>query len=264
LVRRPLRFLSGVLLATLLAACGGGPTAQPDATDRPTASVAGPRDWQLVWFSDSGAWGVASDWAKRIEQVAGVHVDVYDYIDYGSGSADKVLGRLRSDTALRKQVAGAEVIVLYASNYDVPLDVQKACLSMTSTKPPRPLTAAMLQPYRDKLTAIYDEVFALRRGRPTIVRALDLYVPVVAKWRSAGVYDACSAGWLASAKVNAEVAAAHGVPVASLYDVFNGPRHDRDPVKRGLIAPDGLHTTDKAQALILRALDALGYEPITP
>lgn len=255
-----------VLLALLLAACGGQSAEHADTTTAPTTGASAAATWQLVWFSDSGAWGVASDWAKRIGQVEGVQVQVFDYIGYGGAgsSATDMVARVRSDQVVRKQLAGAEVIVLYASNYDVPLDYQKACLSMASHKTPEPLTPAVLQLYRDKLTAIYDEVLSLRRGRPTIVRALDLYAPMGARWRAAGVYDACTAGWVANARVNAQVAAAHGVKVASLYKAFNGPRHDRDPVRRGLIASDGLHTTDKAQALILRTLDALGYEPITP
>lgn len=135
---------------------------------------------------------------------------------------------------------------------------------MASRRPPEPLTAAVLQRYRDKLTATYDQVLSLRRGRPTIVRALDLYAPMVARWRAAGVYDACTAGWVANTRVNAEVATAHGVKVASLYQAFNGPRHDRDPVQRGYIGPDGGHTSTRGKAVILRTLDALGYEPITP
>lgn len=262
--------LVGLVLAVLVAACGGAGKggSQSGAQDRPTptATTGGAPTWELVWFSDSGAWGVASDWAKRIERIEGVHVEVFDYIGYGGAgsSATDMLQRVTSDEVVRKQLAGAEVIVLYASNYDVPLDYQKACMSMASRTPPRPLTPAVLQRFRDKLTGIYDEVLALRRGRPTILRALDLYAPMVAQWRAAGVYDACTAGWVANTRVNAEVAAAHGVRVASLYQAFNGPRHDRDPVRRGYIGPDGGHTSTRGKAVILRTLDGLGYEPITP
>lgn len=254
------------MLAALIvagtAACGAEPVARHTSGPHPTPESG---HWELVWFSDSGAWGVASDWAKRIGERNGVDVEVFDYVGYGSwGSAENVLARVTSDAAVRKQIAGAEVVVVYGSNYDVPRDYQRACMSMSSRKQPAPLTDEVLRPFRDKLGAIYDEVFALRRGRPTVVRALDLYAPLVGRWRSAGVYRSCNAGWAANARVQAEVAADHRVPVASLYDAFNGPRHDRDPVKRGYIGPDGGHTSTEGKAVILRTLDALGYAPITP
>lgn len=261
--------LAWLVLVLLLAACGGGGDGRrgtnPAAGASATSTSPGAPTWQLVWFSDSGAWGVASDWAERIGKAQGVDVQVIDYIGYGSwGSAESVLARVTSDKAVRRQLADAEVVVVYGSNYDVPLDYQRACMSLASRKQPAPLTRRVLQPFRDKLNRIYDEVISLRAGQPTIIRALDLYAPMVATWRSAGVYRACSAGWAATARVQSEVAAEHGVPMASLYDAFNGPRHDLDPVKRGFIGPDGGHTSTRGKTVILRTLDALGYEPVTP
>lgn len=245
---------AGVLVA--VAACGGGsPTA-----GRPS-STPGDKTWQLVWFSDSGAWGVAADWAKRIEQAHGVHVEVFDYIGYGGlGSSRRVLDRIRGDERLRAQIRGAEVVMVYASPDDLPLDLQKACLSESSTVPPGPLTAAELQPFRDQMTAIFDQVLELRRGKPTLMRSLDLYVPVVASWRKAGVFRACTAGHEAITAVQHEVAAAHGVPLVSMYDAFNGPRHTEDPVTKGYIGPDGIHTTTMGKSVILDAFDATGYD----
>jgi lysophospholipase L1-like esterase len=245
-----------VAVLVLVAACGGS------SSPRAHSSVDTPKDtWQLVWFSDSGAWGVASDWAKRIEQAHGVHVEVFDYIGYGGlGSASRLLARVREEDPLRKQIAGAEVVLLYASADDLPLDHDKACLSLSSTVPPRPLTAEVLQPFREQLTAIFDEVVTLRDGRPTLIRSLDLYTPALAGWRKAGTGRACTAGWSAVAAVQREVATAHDVPLVSLYDAFNGPRHDQDPVAKGYIAADGIHTTAEGRSVILSALDATGYD----
>jgi hypothetical protein len=245
-----------VAVLVLVAACGGS------SSPRAHSATSTQKDtWQLVWFSDSGAWGVASDWAKRIEQAHGVHVEVFDYIGYGGlGSVSALLARVRDEKPLRKQIAGAEVVMIYTSPDQLPLDYEKACLTTSSTVRPRPLTAETLQPFREQLTTIFDEVVKLRDGRPTLMRSLDLYVPVVATWRKAGVYDACTADWSAFADVQREVAAAHDVPLVSMYDAFNGPRHDQDPVTKGYIGPDGIHTTAAGKSVILGALDATGYD----
>jgi lysophospholipase L1-like esterase len=243
-------------LLVLVTACGGGSTT---TSSSPSASAA-PR-WQMVWFSDSGAWGIAADWAKAIEQAHGVKVEVFDYIGYGGlGSVSKVLARVRDDDRLRKQLAGAEVVMLYASADDLPLDFQKACLSMTSTRRPRPFTDQTVAPFRERLTQLFDEVVRLRSGRPTLMRSLDLYVPVVADWHKAGVYRPCSRALQGVAAVQREVAAAHDVPLVSMYAAFNGPRGDQDPVQKGYVAPDGIHTTAAGKAVILAAIEATGYQ----
>jgi hypothetical protein len=245
--------------ALVLAGCGTG---SKDEAETATS----PDQWELVWFSDSAAWGVASDWARTIERKLDVQVEVFDYIAYGSGGAANLLERIESTPTLQEQIAGAEVVVIYAATQSsgIPRRAEAVCMSRSRDRPASAgrLSQEELKPYRDILTKIYDRVFQLRGGEPTIVRALDLYVPVIADWRKAGIYRGCTAGWEAAADTHRQVAAGFGVPMASLYDAFNGPNHNRDPVARGLIGPDGVHTSTKGQALILATLDALGYEPV--
>lgn len=253
-------FAAAVVLSVVLAGCATG-------SEDKAENAASADQWQLVWFSDSAAWGVASNWASTIEKQLDVKVQVFDYIAYGSGGAANLLDRIESDAAVRKQIAGAEVVVIYAAaqSSGIPRAHEAVCMSRSRDKPAKAgrLSQDELRAYRGMLTSIYDRVFQLRGGEPTIVRAMDLYVPVIADWRKAGVYRDCTAGWEAAANTHRDVAAEFGVPMASLYDAFNGPNHDRDPVARGLIAPDGIHTSEKGQALVQATLDALGYEPVT-
>ena len=260
-MRRATRWVAAmVAMAMVLAGCAAGSEDKPE-------NATSPDEWQLVWFSDSAAWGVAADWAKVIEKKFDVTVEVLDYIAYGSGGAATLLDRIESTPSVRKEIAGAEIVVIYAAaqSSGIPRAHEAVCMSRSRDKPASAgrLSQKELRTYRGMLTSIYDRVFQLRGGQPTIVRAMDLYVPVIADWRKAGVYRDCTAGWEAAANTHRDVAAGYGVPMASLYDAFNGPNHDRDPVARGLIAPDGIHTSTKGQALVQATLDALGYEPVT-
>jgi hypothetical protein len=47
--------------------------------------------------------------------------------------------------------------------------------------------------------------------------------------------------------------------MASMYDAFNGPDHDQDPVAKGYIGDDGEHCSDAGKAAQVDVLDALGY-----
>jgi lysophospholipase L1-like esterase len=133
---------------------------------------------------------------------------------------------------------------------------------LTPREPPNLRTEAAWEPYREDLRDIYDRIFELRDGQPTIVRAMDLYLPVLAPLREAGIGAEClSELELFSAAVH-RVAEEYGVPTASMLDEFNGPGHDQDPAERGLIGSDGIHTSAAGQAVMVDVLDSLGYEPV--
>lgn len=236
------------------AACGGPGETVMDTTE----------PWDLVWFSDSGGFGVAELWAERIEEDLGVEVRVNDR-SAGGLAATTVLDSIEDDSKLRELLAEAEVIVIYGnprgSGYP---DEMETCVS-TSTAPrdpPRRYSAEDFDPYRDVLTSIYEIVFDLRGGEPTIVRAIDLYNPVIADWRTAGIEDECTADWEMWARTIREAADEYRVPTASMFDAFNGPGHDEDPREKGFIGPDKEHTSDKGKAAMVEVLHGLGYDPV--
>jgi hypothetical protein len=246
-----------LICALLAAGCGTSSAAELDTSE----------PWDLVWFSDSGGWSTADRWAERIEQTMGVEVEVHDYA-IGGLSASTLLGFLTADqSSYRNLVANAEVIVIYGnpegsgSTSDI-----GTCVSTSTARrdPPVRYSAADFEPYEEVLRSIYDAVFELRAEKPTIVRAIDLYSPVIADWREAGIEDGCTAAWEAWSDAMRTVAVEYGVAFASMYDDFNGPDHDEDPRQKGYIASDLQHTTPEGQAAQLEVLHRLGYEPIMP
>jgi lysophospholipase L1-like esterase len=97
-----------------------------------------------------------------------------------------------------------------------------------------------------------------------IVRAFDAYNPLYSVWREHGVYNECMRCWENYNETIHQAAAAHNVPIAHVYDAFNGSNHDEDPREKGYIGYDGIHTSDQGKQVIADLLRDLGYEPVAP
>lgn len=223
--------------------------------------------WDLVWFSDSTGWGVADLWGERIAEELGVEVRVHDYAT-GNLSASLVRTWIEAeDSVHRESVAEAEIIVIFGNPIGSGDTSDIGTCVSTSTAPrdpPQRYTAEDFMPYGDLLVSIYETVFDLRKGQPTIVRAIDMYNPVIADWREAGIEAGCTAGWEAFSQTIRDAAAEFGVPTASMFVAFNGPNHDEDPREKGFIGSDKQHTTDQGKAAMVEVLHALGYDPTNP
>lgn len=269
------RLVAGSIVLAMLAGCSPSSSAQPSsvqpASPQPTAASSLPAAsplpgeyWDLVWFSDSSAT-VAELWAARIEDVTSVKVTVHDFWGPAIRGSASFIADLTEVEAVAEAIAGAEVIGLYANPaLTVAGDaLADACRSGDPTgDPPRVFTEADFDEYADLLRFIYRRILELRQGQPTVIRAVDLYVPVISGWRAAGIEQACTASWEAWTSAARRVASEYGVPMASMYDAFNGPDHDQDPVAKGYIGDDGEHCSDAGRAVQVDVLDALGYDAI--
>jgi hypothetical protein len=245
------------VMVMLLAACGTSDASRLDTSE----------PWDLVWFSDSGGWGVAEAWADLIEESQGVEVRVHDHA-VGGLSAVSLRDMLSNDySPIRDEVAGAEIVVVYGNpEGSGTTDDMGTCVSTSTARrdPPQRYGVADFAPYEEVLREIYDVIFELRDGRPTIIRAVDLYSPVIADWRAAGIAEECTAAWEIWSQSIRETGAEYAVPTASMFDAFNGDEHDEDPREKGYIGSDGQHTLPAGQAVQAETLHALGYGPIVP
>ena len=247
--------VAALTVALVLSGCGGT-DAELD-TDEP---------WDLVWISDSMGAGVAQGWADRIAEAEGVEVRVHNHTT-GLLSLVEVRDWLDDRTALRDEVAAAEIIVAYGNplGTGMPADVG-TCVSTSTTPrdPPNVYSSADFAPYGDVLRDIYDVVFELRAGQPTVIRAFDEFNGRLADWHEAGIANECTAIWEAVAGALREAADDYGVALASFYDDFNGTDHNEDPREKGYIASDGFHASPEGVLAQVEVLHAIGYEPIVP
>ncbi|KPK64430.1 hypothetical protein AMJ83_01570 [candidate division WOR_3 bacterium SM23_42] len=214
-------------------------------------------EWDYVVLGDSSAWGFPEYYAAHIEEDLGVKVTVHDWT-VGGLSSGKLLSMLRDDEELRETISKAEVISYCANPGD------HIGWHIITGEGRHDCSAKALVGYKSDLDRIINEIFSLRKGKPTLIRAMDFYVPIHSEWRERGKYEENRRCWTAFNETIHEAAAEFKIPVARVYDAFNGANHGEDPREKGYIGDDGLHTNEIGQKVIADQFRKLGYEPITP
>jgi len=223
--------------------------------------------WDLVLISDSSGWDVADEFAIEIEQDLGIDVVVHDFAT-SEFSAKEALQALRGENPRpgdRKLdnwpeiIKNAEVIVFYANPINTATG-EWDC--MVFDTPPVDCSPETFDGYVETLDQIYKEIFRLRNGAPTIVRAFDAYMPWIEMWNRWGLETECGVCWKNYNAAIHHAAELNNVPVANAYDAFNGSEHNEDPVEKGLIRSDGTHTSETGVNLMVQLLKELGYEPV--
>lgn len=270
-MRRALALMAAALLLT---GCGGarvtplgtmadGTTQPPTGTPVP-APTAAAEAWDLVWFSDSSVAKAVTGYAAAIHERLGVPVRIHNFWGPGDRGSAAFISDLTNVEAVEQAIKEAEVIVLYTNPARTPAGdaVAAACMEGVKGHPPKLYVAADFKEFAESLTSIYERIFELRNGQTVVLRAVDLYVPVLAGWKAAGVERECTSDWEVWTSVLRSAAEAWHVPVASMYDAFNGPNHDQDPTEKGLISSDGAHPSEAGTAAQVAVLDALGYDPV--
>ncbi|MFC2031031.1 hypothetical protein ACFLWA_09915 [Chloroflexota bacterium] len=143
-------------------------------------------------------------------------------------------------------------------------------LCITEEKPDFDCSPASLAAFEEDYRAIIEEIASLRGGSETIVRTMDLFMPFYAEWRERGIYDECWRCWEAVNEIIQQVAAEYGIPIAPVYDTFNGPGHDEDPKDKGYVITEGAgagvmgDVNETGRAVIAGLFRELGYEPMVP
>jgi hypothetical protein len=244
----------------------------PTPTPPPPAPTAVPTEavWDLVFISDSSGWGVAELYAAHIETDLGVTVRVHDK-SRGGLPAGQVLRALHGDWGqtfifkdLPDVIREAEVVLL-EGNPEESVSGTGLAWDCTIISPwVDDCSPKAFDTYKAHLDAIFEQILALRNGAPIVVRAYDLYVPILSWWKDAGLEAECMGCWENFTAVIHQAAADHNVPVARVWDAFNGPNHDQDPRDKGYIGSDGIHTSDAGQQAIADLLRDLGYEYTAP
>jgi lysophospholipase L1-like esterase len=215
------------------------------------------KEWDYVVLGDSSAWGFSKYYAAHIEADLGVKVTVHDRT-VGGLSSGQLLSMLRDDRELREAISKAELVTFIANPGD------HIGWRIITGEGWHDCSPEALTGYKSDLDEIIQEIFSLRKGTPTIIRAMDFYVPIHSEWKKRGEYEENRRCWNALNETIHQAAAEHKIPVASVYDAFNGPDHNEDPRDKGYIGDDGLHTNEEGQKVIADLFRKLGYKRIIP
>jgi hypothetical protein len=245
--------------ALVLAAC-----APPSDLPRGENAV-----WDLVIIGDSSLWELGEAYAAQIETDVGVQVVLHDFANE-AGSAGELLEVLRTKHSANSRLEGlpdilrdAEVVVVFLNPEDsvtpgAPLDLS-GCFLYSAPGPCRPESFAQ---WTEDLKSVWGEILELRNGQPTILRATDLYNPLVSPWTEHGIFESCTQCWETMSEAARLAAEAYGVPFLSRFDAFNGPNHDVDPRQKGYIVDDGEHPSEMAAQYTAELLSQMGYDAV--
>jgi hypothetical protein len=231
--------------------------------------------WDLLWVTDSSGWGVAEIYGQYIAEDNEVEVNVLDKWK-GGLSAGRILNALSNQddneydmTHLRENIAKSEVIVIYGNPEDsenslVPGDwncgqniLDKCYVNSCELN--------NFKTYISDLKEIYSIIFEIRKGMPTIVRAIDAYNPRLASHCTQDdVLNECIECWENYNAAIHQAAQEMGVPVAKVFDAWNGLDHSENPVEKGYTREDNEHPNTKGATVIAQLLRDLGYVPMIP
>jgi lysophospholipase L1-like esterase len=113
------------------------------------------------------------------------------------------------------------------------------------------------------LNAIYQKIFELRDGQPTIIRAYDAYNPIIPNRVGYDGYEDCITCWQNYNQAMHLAAEQNNIPIALVSEAWNGPDYQKNPVELGY-TKDGEHPSELGAQVIAQALRDLGYEPVVP
>ena len=234
----------------------------------------GVQEWDLLWVSDSSGWGVADIFAAYLAEDLGININVMDKW-MGGLSAGEILMPLKGEPTynmdlekMRTYFHEAEIIVMYGNplksiSEDHPMDwncgtdALQACYVNSCGMETFGL-------YIEHLKEIYAIILSERDGEPTMIRTFDAYNPtIVQQCTPDGVFDACLECWENYNKAIHQAADEMGVPVANVFDAWNGPDHREDPNEKGY-TKDGVHPNETGAKAIADLLRAIGYQMIIP
>jgi hypothetical protein len=247
------------------------PTVQPTKTTViPTPT---PGSWHLLILGDSSLHNGAEIYPPIIERDLGVKVVVEDY-SLGGLAMNEVLQVLKTGKSSRPElpslpnaISDADMVVMFIGNPAGSLirgnqfNMNGCLFDLASPKNCEP---ASLEQYTTDLKWIWGEIFRLRNGKPTILRTMDLYTPLINEYKEKGLLSACTECLENYSDAIRLAAEAYHIPFIHRYDIYNGVNHHEDAVAKGYILENDVHPSDLGAQLIAEQLSQLGYEPVPP
>lgn len=263
-----------VLLAALLIACSPQQESENNQPAPPSVMMPVGKDviWDLVVIGDSSLWGCGEALAAKITTDLGVEVKVHDFALPGlsAGSVREVLETGKAPSSytlpqLPEALKEADYVIMFVNPLDSevpgkPIELD-GCFFASK---PGACDMTRWATYITDMEFIWNKIIEIRAGQPTILRATDIYNPLVAYWQKSGVFEDCTHCWVNMSAATRQAAENPGIPFLSRFDAFNGLAHTEDPREKGYIRDDGEHPTDLANEVTAQLLSGMGYEATIP
>jgi len=270
-LRLPALAAATALLLPLTGCGAGGDPPGPAATAAGTGRTA-TRHLTVVGLGDSVPSGEACHctdyvhlYAAGVQQATGSPTQALDEAVPGLDSAG-LLRQLNGATAASNAVARADLITVTIGANDFVDAQEQSAAGTCGGKDGLDCFRARLPALRTNLDAVLRRIHELVDSRAVAVRVTNYWNvfddgQVAARSRSTDyLRDSDHLTLLVDNVICAAATAAH-VPCVDLYAPFKGADGAEDPTK--LLAGDGDHPNAAGHAAIARALEAVGYAPVT-
>jgi hypothetical protein len=256
MIHRTMVLMGAALMMGGFVSCSGDEPSSSTSQLLPTSGPSSAEPWDLLYISDSSGWRVGEAYARLASEELGVEVRLIDW-RVGGLSMVQAIDKIAADP---QTVADAEIIVLWANPVGSGVR-DDHCFAVTANSPaPEPLTADEWAPFGALFEQAFADIWAARDGDPVVLRATDLYVPVLDTWEEFGATDACTASFVAMSDAVRSAAEASGATMVSAYDALNGPNHDVDIAQAGYLRDD-FHLNEAGGTVVGEALAAEGFVP---
>ena len=228
----------------------------------PLPDVSG-ETWDYVILGSSiGTWW-AENYGALIEADLGVKIVYHSYY-VGGQPVGKLLQNVISKEWLREDIRTAEVITIGSGFADMYFN---AIMGYTLGAYNRQEMEQKVKAFRETYNSMLDEVLTLASPSDTIIHTMDFYYPYVGEDKGMGIYNQTKRYWQKFNKCIVQAARKRGIPVATVFAVYNGFDGNDDPVDKGYISSDRLIAigqSEEGMKVIAEEFRKLGYEYASP
>lgn len=231
--------------------------------------------WNYAALGDSLAYGTGATadqgyvdrYKSHLEADNQATVNLTNLGVPGWTSAD-LLNALNKNPVFQTAVAGSDVITIDIGGNDLLRSVALYKIGACGGKKNDRCLKASYNKLKSNWKKIFSRVRKLRKGKPTIIRTMNLYYSSVNMDRS---HDSYSGDKYASdfdffnpylAKANSYLRKYAGnkkILTADVHMLYNGASGTEDPQDKGYISIDGLHPNDTGYQIMGGSLRSLGY-----
>lgn len=224
-------------------------------TEKALPNVRG-ETWDYVVLGSSiGTW-----WTKYylelIESDLGVKIQ-YHYYYVPSQPVSALLANVMNNKQLREDVRNAEIITIGVGSADMFKAIDD--YSKFSQSDRQKLEEAV-EIFRETYNSMLSEVVSITSPTDTIIRIMDFYFPWVGRYKEMGVYSSVKQYWMKFNECIIQAGSQYSIPVAHVFEAFNGPLGDDDPADKDYLSLDGKHPNVKGMKLIAEEFRKLGYQ----
>ena len=253
----------------------------------PSSAAAARGGWKYTALGDSLGTGIFASrgyvprYQQHISTDTGVSVSLSNLSQNGWTSGD-LLNALKTNRTFRRSVSGAHIVTWDIGGNDLRAARDSYKARTCGGADNRDCLRSTVASFKTNWNGIIAELLALRTTSNTVIRTMDIYNPYVKSDKAADSWrdddgDDIDDGPSGPSdflvfktyldEANAHIAATHtnfGIPVAPVYEAFNGPDGTADPSEspREYIAFDGLHPNDRGHTVIADRLRGLAYAPL--